>query len=61
VNFWSQFSDVRISNIQATDGKSTATATLSLVYADGRTPDTGTHTFTFIVQGGRLLLDSDRR
>jgi hypothetical protein len=61
VRFWGQFSDVRISNIQATDGQSTATATLSLVYADGRPTDTGQHRFTFIVRGNRLLLDSDRR
>jgi hypothetical protein len=61
VRFWGQFSAVRISNIQAADGQRTATATLSLVYADGRPTDTGLHRFTFVVQGNRLLLDSDRR
>jgi serine/threonine protein kinase len=58
VAYWGQFSDVAISNIQATDGQPTATATMALRYRDG-TSETATHRFTFLVQDGQLILDSD--
>ncbi|WP_295657541.1 hypothetical protein [uncultured Nocardioides sp.] len=59
VGYWSDFSDVRLSDIQAVDGRNTATAVMELVYASG-TSETGPHEFTFIVgDGGQLILDSD--
>jgi hypothetical protein len=58
VDYWSQFSDVRISDIQATDGNTVATATMELVFTDGSNETAG-HTFTFIVDGDQLILDSD--
>ena len=58
IRYWSKFSDVVISDIQATDGQTTATATLELRYADG-TSESGRHQFTFLVQDGQLILDSD--
>ena len=35
VNYWGQFSNVRLSNIQATDGQRTATATVTYTYKNG--------------------------
>jgi eukaryotic-like serine/threonine-protein kinase len=58
VDYWSQFTDVAISDIQAADGQTTATATLELRYSDG-TSESGRHQFTFLVQDGQLILDSD--
>jgi hypothetical protein len=58
VQYWSQFSDVRLSDIQATDGNNVATATMELVFTDGSSEVAG-HTFTFIVENGQLILDSD--
>jgi serine/threonine protein kinase len=59
-DYWSQFSDVRLSDVQASDGNNVANGTLALVYPNG-TSDTGRHVFTFIVQDGQLVLDSDTR
>ena len=59
VDYWDQFSDVRLSDIQASDGNNVATATMELVFADGRPSETAQHTFTFLVEGGELILDSD--
>ena len=58
VNYWSQFSAVGVSDIQATDGQNVATATLQLTYRNGGT-ESGRHQFTFLVQDGQLILDSD--
>ena len=58
VDYWSQFSEVRISDIQAVDGQTTATASLELVYPNG-TRESGLHQFTFLVRDGQLILDSD--
>ncbi|MDP9392006.1 MAG: protein kinase [Actinomycetota bacterium] len=58
VNYWSQFSGVGISDIQATDGQNVATATLELRYPNG-TAESGRHQFTLLVQDGQLILDSD--
>jgi serine/threonine protein kinase len=58
VEYWNQFEDVRISDIQAVDGQSTATATMELSYPGGGS-ETSRRQFTFLVQDGRLLLDSD--
>jgi hypothetical protein len=58
VDYWSQFTDVAISDIQAADGQATATATLALRRADG-TRESGRHQFTFLVEDGQLMLDSD--
>jgi hypothetical protein len=59
VAYWSQFSDVRLSDIQATDGQDTATATMELVFDDGRPSEVSRRIFTFLVENGRLILDSD--
>jgi hypothetical protein len=58
VAYWEQFSDVKLSDIQATDGNNVAHATMELDYTDG-TNEVAGHTFTFIVQGDQLILDSD--
>jgi hypothetical protein len=58
VAYWGQFSDVVISNVEATDGQPTATATMELRHRDG-TSETATHTFTLLAQDGQLILDSD--
>jgi serine/threonine protein kinase len=58
VAYWQQFSDVNLSDIQATDGNNVARATMELVYTDGSNEVAG-HTFTFIVEGDQLILDSD--
>ncbi|WP_199506317.1 serine/threonine-protein kinase [Geodermatophilus sp. TF02-6] len=60
VAFWRRFADVRISDIAATDGADTATATLQFVYPDGSS-QTERHRFQFLVRNGRLVLDSDRQ
>jgi len=59
VKYWSRFSDVRVSDVQAQDGQDTATGTLTWTYDDGRV-ESSRRRFTFLVQGGQLLLDSDR-
>ncbi|MGY2066467.1 serine/threonine-protein kinase [Blastococcus sp. SYSU DS0619] len=58
VRYWDQFEDVRLSDIEAADGQTTATATMELRYADG-SRETGPHVFTFLVRDGQLVLDSD--
>jgi tRNA A-37 threonylcarbamoyl transferase component Bud32 len=58
IDYWSRFSDVVVSDIEATDGDDVATATLELRFANGET-ETGRHRFTFLVQDGQLVLDSD--
>jgi hypothetical protein len=59
VAYWDDFSDVRLSDIQAVDGRKTATAFMELVYTSGAT-ESARHEFTFIVgEDGRLILDSD--
>ncbi|HEY4625085.1 MAG TPA: serine/threonine-protein kinase [Blastococcus sp.] len=57
-DYWDQFSDVKISDVKATDGQSTATAKVQFRYRDGRR-ETETHRFTFVVEGDQLILDSD--
>jgi hypothetical protein len=58
VNYWGQFSDVKLSDIQAKDGQNTATAKVEFRYTDGRKL-TEQHTFTLLDHGGQLVLDSD--
>jgi serine/threonine protein kinase len=58
VDYWSQFGDVTIDDVQATDGNPVATATLQLRFRGGG-EETGRHQFTFLVEGGELILDSD--
>jgi hypothetical protein len=57
-DYWDQFSDVKISDVKATDGQSTATAKVQFRYRDGKR-ETETHRFTFVVEGDQLILDSD--
>jgi serine/threonine protein kinase len=58
VDYWSQFEDVRVRDLRATDGEPTATATLDLRFRGGG-EETGRHQFTFLVEDGELILDSD--
>ncbi|WP_448625785.1 serine/threonine-protein kinase [Geodermatophilus sp. URMC 64] len=59
VNFWSQFSDVRLSGVQAEDGSLTATGQLEFRTRDG-SREREEHRFTLVVdEDGDLLLDSD--
>ena len=58
VDYWAQFSDVRVRDIEAVDGQATATGTLKYTYDDGR-HESSRRRFTFVVEDGRLLLDSD--
>jgi hypothetical protein len=58
VDYWSQFEDVRVRDLRATDGDPTATATLDLRFRGGG-EETGLHQFTFLVEDGELILDSD--
>jgi hypothetical protein len=56
--YWAQFSDVKVSDVEAADGESAATATVEFRYEDG-TRQKETHRFTFLVDGDQLILDSD--
>jgi hypothetical protein len=58
VNYWGQFSSVRLTGIQATDGQRTATATVTFTYQNGRQL-TEQHRFTLLQRGNSLVLDSD--
>ncbi|MGZ4509526.1 MAG: serine/threonine-protein kinase [Blastococcus sp.] len=57
-NYWGQFSEVKLSGIQAQDGQNTATAKVEFRYSDGRKL-TEQHKYTLILDGGHLILDSD--
>ena len=57
-DYWGQFSDVRVRDIEAADGRTTATATLEFEYEDGEQL-VEQHRFTFIVDDDELLLDTD--
>jgi serine/threonine protein kinase len=57
--FWSEFKDVKVSNIQTQDGSTTATVDIEYIWPDGRR-QTERHVLTFVqADDGRLLLDSD--
>jgi serine/threonine protein kinase len=58
IAYWQQFSDVRVTGIEAADGRNTATGTLEWTYTDGRT-ESGRRVFTVLEQDGQLILDSD--
>jgi hypothetical protein len=59
--FWSEFKDVRISNIQAADGSLQPTLDIQYVFKDGR-QQTEHHVLQFSQgAGGQLLLDSDNQ
>jgi hypothetical protein len=58
-NFWNDFTDVSISDVQVEDGGESALAVMEFEFPDGTT-QTERHQFTFIQQDGRLVLDSDR-
>jgi hypothetical protein len=59
VEYWEQFSDVEVYDIEAADGQDTANGTLRWTRTDGSV-ETGRRLFTFVVQDGELILDSDR-
>jgi hypothetical protein len=57
--FWSEFKDVKTSNIQAADGSTAPTLDIQYVFKDGR-QQTEHHVLRFVQgDGGRLLLDND--
>jgi serine/threonine protein kinase len=58
VNYWGQFSNVQLGNLQASDGSGKATATVTFTYQNGKTL-TEQHTFTLLSRGNHLVLDSD--
>jgi serine/threonine protein kinase len=59
VNFWSQFSEVRLSGVKAEDGSLTATGQLEYRFRNG-SRQTEQHQFTLVVgNDGQLLMDSD--
>jgi serine/threonine protein kinase len=59
VSFWSQFSDVKLSDVHAEDGSLTATGQLEYRYRNG-SRETEQHQFTLVVgDDGHLLMDSD--
>lgn len=58
VHYWNQFSDVQLSDIQATDGQRTATATVTFTYQNGSRL-VEQHKFTLLQRGNSLVLDSD--
>jgi serine/threonine protein kinase len=59
--FWSEFKDVKVSNIQAADGSLEPTLDIQYVFKDGR-QQTEHHVLTFGQgDGGQLLLDSDNQ
>ncbi|WP_217899190.1 serine/threonine-protein kinase [Blastococcus mobilis] len=58
IDYWGQFEDVRLSDIRAADGRSTATATMELRSPGGRS-ESSRRQFTFLVRDGELILDSD--
>jgi serine/threonine protein kinase len=59
VDFWSQFSDVKLSEVQVEDGSLTATGQLEFRTEDG-SREREEHRFTLVVdEDGELLLDSD--
>jgi hypothetical protein len=57
-NYYGQFSDVNVSDVDAADGQTTATGTLEWIYTDGRS-ESATRLFTFIERNGELILDSE--
>ena len=58
VGYWSQFSDVTLSEVQAADGQNRATGRLTWTYTDGRV-ESAVRAFTVLEQGGQLILDSE--
>jgi hypothetical protein len=58
-DFWNDFTDVAISDVEVEDGGESALAVMEFDYPDGTT-QVERHRFTFIEEGDRLVLDSDR-
>jgi serine/threonine protein kinase len=58
VAYWSQFSDVTLSDLQAADGQTRVTGRLTWTYTDGRV-ESAVRAFTLLEQGGQLILDSE--
>jgi hypothetical protein len=58
--FWGRFSDVKLSDIEASDGSTTATATMRFTENGKKSEEF--HTFTLAVgSAGQLLLDRDEQ
>ncbi|SDF63311.1 Serine/threonine protein kinase [Blastococcus aurantiacus] len=58
IAYWSQFSDVRVSEVQATDGQTQVTGRLDWTFTNGETRS-ALRRFTLIEQNGQLILDSE--
>jgi serine/threonine protein kinase len=58
-DYWGQFTDVQLSDVQVEDGGDSALATMEFEYPDGST-QVERHRFTFVQDGDRLVLDSDQ-
>jgi serine/threonine protein kinase len=58
IEYWSQFEDIKIKNIEPTGRANVWTATMELKFKGGG-KESGRHTFTFLVQDGEPILDSD--
>jgi serine/threonine protein kinase len=58
-DYWNDFTDVTLSDVEVEDGGDSALATMEFDYPDGST-QVERHRFTFIEQDGKLVLDSDR-
>ena len=58
VAYWSQFSDVTLSEVQAVDGQNRVTGRLDWTFTSGETRS-ALRQFTLIEQNGQLILDSE--
>ena len=58
IAYWSQFSDVRLSEVQAVDGQTQVTGRLDWTFTNGETRS-AIRRFTLIEQDGQLILDSE--
>ncbi|MDT0277430.1 serine/threonine-protein kinase [Blastococcus goldschmidtiae] len=58
IGYWNQFSDVTLSEVQASDGQTRATGRLRWTYTDGRV-ESAVRAFTVIERDGQLILDSE--
>jgi hypothetical protein len=58
IGYWNQFSDVRLSEVQASDGQNRATGRLDWTFTNGETRS-AVRAFTVLERDGQLILDSE--
>ncbi|WP_104530580.1 hypothetical protein [Blastococcus saxobsidens] len=58
IRYWSQFSDVILSDVQASDGQTRVTGRLEWVYPNGER-ESAVRAFTLLERDGQLILDSE--